>query len=192
MEDCKCLFYCDDFGVQVVVASHLHRCVCNCRVASTFVSLMMNGMCCVWQMGEEESRREGIRKDFRYEYERQRLLDFEFRERKQPVRLVSNEEKLRRLQEIARMDATLSSQNRFESSPETRHSHRGRSQTPIRKKRCTDPWIAILERRAKSNPPPMKWDAECKLPLSYAATMGSIMDLDDRADNSSLVEVPLT
>ena len=35
----------------------------------------MNGVCCVWQMQEEEDRREALRKDIRIEYERQRLID---------------------------------------------------------------------------------------------------------------------
>jgi hypothetical protein len=46
-------------------------------IASTIASLMMNGVCCMWQMQEEEDRRHAIRSDIRVEYERQRLLDLE-------------------------------------------------------------------------------------------------------------------
>lgn len=52
--------------------------VCDAAmVASTVASLMMNGICCVWQMQEEEERREQLRRDLRVEYERQRLMDLE-------------------------------------------------------------------------------------------------------------------
>lgn len=52
--------------------------VCDgAMVASTIASIMMNGVCCFWQMQEEEDRRETLRKDIRVEYERQRLLDLE-------------------------------------------------------------------------------------------------------------------
>lgn len=44
-------------------------------VASTIASLMMNGVCCVWQMQEEEDRRDAIRQDIRVEYERQRVIE---------------------------------------------------------------------------------------------------------------------
>ena len=52
--------------------------VCDgAMIASTALSLMMNGVCCVWQMQEEDDKRAAIRKDIRIEYERQRLLDLE-------------------------------------------------------------------------------------------------------------------
>mmetsp|Transcript_6687 Transcript_6687/g.13981 ORF Transcript_6687/g.13981 Transcript_6687/m.13981 type:complete len:226 (-) Transcript_6687:214-891(-) len=52
-------------------------------VASTVTSVMMNGVCCVWQMQEEEDRRDAIRKDIRVEYERQRLIEREMWEQRQ-------------------------------------------------------------------------------------------------------------
>ncbi|KAL7573482.1 hypothetical protein ACA910_019802 [Epithemia clementina (nom. ined.)] len=41
--------------------------------ASAVASLMMNGLCCAWQMQEEEERRDVLRRDLRVEHERQRL-----------------------------------------------------------------------------------------------------------------------
>ena len=46
-------------------------------LASTIASILMNGVCCMWQMQEEEDRREAIRKDIRAEYNRQRFMDLE-------------------------------------------------------------------------------------------------------------------
>jgi hypothetical protein len=50
-------------------------------VMSTVASLMMNGVCCLWQMEEENERqmqqREAIRQDIRVEYERQRQIEHE-------------------------------------------------------------------------------------------------------------------
>lgn len=50
-------------------------------VVSTIASLMMNGVCCLWQMEEENERqlqqREAIRQDIRVEYERQRQIEQE-------------------------------------------------------------------------------------------------------------------
>ena len=45
-----------------------------CRLG-TVASVMMNGTCCLWQMQREEERRENLRRDFRMEYERHRLID---------------------------------------------------------------------------------------------------------------------
>jgi hypothetical protein len=44
-------------------------------VASTVASLMMNGVCCVWQMQEDQTLRESIRKDVQAEYKHQRSED---------------------------------------------------------------------------------------------------------------------
>jgi hypothetical protein len=53
--------------------------VCDgAMVASSLVSMMMNGVCCMYQMQEEDERREAIRKDIRFEYERQRMMDMEY------------------------------------------------------------------------------------------------------------------
>lgn len=50
--------------------------VCDAAtLLGTAASLMMNGVCCMYQMQEEEDRREAIRKDIRVEYERQRLAE---------------------------------------------------------------------------------------------------------------------
>ena len=38
---------------------------------------MMNGTCCLWQMKQEEERREVLRRDFRMEYERHRFYERE-------------------------------------------------------------------------------------------------------------------
>lgn len=53
--------------------------VCDgAMVASSLVSMMLNGVCCMYQMQEEDERREAIRKDIRFEYERQRMMDMEY------------------------------------------------------------------------------------------------------------------
>ena len=53
--------------------------VCDgAMIASTIVSLMTNGVCCLWQHQEEVDRRETIRRDIRAEYWQQRLIDHEF------------------------------------------------------------------------------------------------------------------
>ncbi len=53
--------------------------VCDgAMVASSLVSMMMNGVCCMYQMQEEDDRREAIRKDIRFEYERQKMMDMEY------------------------------------------------------------------------------------------------------------------
>ena len=46
-------------------------------IVSTLVTFTMNGMCCVYQMQEDEDLRRTIRKDMRVEYERQRVIDLE-------------------------------------------------------------------------------------------------------------------
>ena len=50
-------------------------------VASTVASIMMNGVCCLWQMEEEKEKqlrqREAFRRDIRVEYERQRRIEQE-------------------------------------------------------------------------------------------------------------------
>jgi hypothetical protein len=51
-------------------------------IASTVASLMMNGVCCMWQMQEEEDRRDALRKDIRVEYERQRRAEQELWEQR--------------------------------------------------------------------------------------------------------------
>lgn len=56
-------------------------------VMSTVASLMMNGVCCLWQMEEENDRqmqqREAIRQDIRVEYERQRQIEQEIWKQRQ-------------------------------------------------------------------------------------------------------------
>jgi hypothetical protein len=53
--------------------------VCDgAMVASSLVSMMMNGVCCMYQMQEEDERREATRKDIRFEYERQKMMDMEY------------------------------------------------------------------------------------------------------------------
>lgn len=52
--------------------------VCDVAVVGTLASFMMNGVCCMWQMQEEDDRRDAIRKDIRVEYARQRLMDAEY------------------------------------------------------------------------------------------------------------------
>ena len=52
--------------------------VCDASfLASTIISVMMDGMCCAWQMREADKTRESIRLDIRKEYERQRQVDEE-------------------------------------------------------------------------------------------------------------------
>ena len=51
--------------------------------ASTVTSLMMNGVCCVWQMQQEEEQRASFRQDIRAEYERQREEEFKMWEKHQ-------------------------------------------------------------------------------------------------------------
>lgn len=51
--------------------------VCDVAVASTVVSLMMNGVCCMWQQQEEKEMRAAIRRDVRTEYWNQRMMDHE-------------------------------------------------------------------------------------------------------------------
>ena len=52
--------------------------VCDgAMIASTIVSMMTNGVCCMWQHQEEMDRRETIRRDIRVEYWQQRLIDHE-------------------------------------------------------------------------------------------------------------------
>jgi hypothetical protein len=54
--------------------------VCDgAMIASTLVSVMMNGVCCMWQKEEEKDRREAFRQDIRTEYWNQRLIDHELR-----------------------------------------------------------------------------------------------------------------
>mmetsp|Transcript_13007 Transcript_13007/g.26388 ORF Transcript_13007/g.26388 Transcript_13007/m.26388 type:complete len:213 (-) Transcript_13007:137-775(-) len=52
-------------------------------VAQTVASIMMNGLCCIWQMEAENDAREAIRKDIRVEYERQRKIEQEIWEQRQ-------------------------------------------------------------------------------------------------------------
>ena len=51
-------------------------------MASTVASIMMNGLCCIWQMEAENDTRESIRKDIRVEYERQRQIEQELWEQR--------------------------------------------------------------------------------------------------------------
>jgi len=46
-------------------------------VVSTVASLLLNGLCCAWQMQEEDERCNQLRKKVRVEYELQRLYDRE-------------------------------------------------------------------------------------------------------------------
>lgn len=49
-------------------------------VASTVISLMVNGMCCLWQQQEEQKLREAIRHDVRTEYwHHRRSMDLQTR-----------------------------------------------------------------------------------------------------------------
>lgn len=41
---------------------------CCVTIASTIISIMMNGICCVYQQNEEQKLREAIRQDIRSEY----------------------------------------------------------------------------------------------------------------------------
>lgn len=52
-------------------------------VASTVASVMMNGLCCAWQMDQEKELRVGVREDVRREYERQRAYEAQVWERRQ-------------------------------------------------------------------------------------------------------------
>ena len=52
-------------------------------MANTVASLMMNGLCCIWQMEAENDAREAIRRDIRVEYERQRKIEQEIWEQRQ-------------------------------------------------------------------------------------------------------------
>ena len=62
-------------------------------LVSTIASFMMNGVCCVWQMQEEEERRDAIRKDIRVECERQRIIEREVYEQRKIQELVLAREK---------------------------------------------------------------------------------------------------
>jgi hypothetical protein len=50
-------------------------------LVSTGASLLMNGVCCVYQMNEEKDLREAMRKDIREEWRVQRQREFEVRKR---------------------------------------------------------------------------------------------------------------
>lgn len=64
--------------------------VCDgATVAGTIVSLMMNGVCCLWQQQEEKERRETIRRDIRAEYWHQRLIDHELLMQRKRCRVVA-------------------------------------------------------------------------------------------------------
>lgn len=51
-------------------------------MAGTIVSLMMDGVCCIWQQKEEVGRREAVRRDIRAEYWHQKLMDHEIHEQR--------------------------------------------------------------------------------------------------------------
>jgi hypothetical protein len=53
------------------------RMVCDAAIATTFVSLMMNGVCCMWQHHEDQEMRETLRRDMRAEYWHHRLMEHE-------------------------------------------------------------------------------------------------------------------
>jgi hypothetical protein len=50
--------------------------------AGMIVSLMMNGLCCIWQEHSEKERREIIRNDIRVEYLRHRIIEQELFEQR--------------------------------------------------------------------------------------------------------------
>ena len=58
-------------------------------LGTTILSLIMNGMCCIWQQQEEQENREAIRRDIRAEYWEQKLIDLEI---EQHVRAVKETE----------------------------------------------------------------------------------------------------
>ena len=50
--------------------------VCDATfLASTIISVILDGVCCAWQMQEADQTRESIRLDIRKEYERQRKAE---------------------------------------------------------------------------------------------------------------------
>jgi hypothetical protein len=51
--------------------------VCDAAIATTVVSLMMNGVCCMWQHHEDKEMRETLRRDMRAEYWHHRLMEHE-------------------------------------------------------------------------------------------------------------------
>lgn len=58
--------------------------VCDVAFASTIVSLMMNGVCCMWQHQEDQEMRETIRRDMRSEYWHHRLVEHELQHGESP------------------------------------------------------------------------------------------------------------
>lgn len=98
--------------------------VCDVAVASTVVSLVMNGFCCMWQQQEEKEMREAIRRDIRVEYWNQRLMDQELRMRQVGERRVVRhsdddsslvQDERRKNLMLAKMNASSDSRKQVES-----------------------------------------------------------------------------
>ena len=170
------------------------------RVASTIASFMMNGMCCVWQMQEEDDRREAIRRDIRVEYERQRMIDQElWEQRQQDERRYQSDSSLR----DDRRRQLLMSKMEVSSNLQSQQQ-RGRSQPADVRYRppLSPPSQEEVKRRRFHSEPPSKSPYEDQriqqlreTMLRKPSDMSSLFDSDDDGDgdedDSSMVEVAL-
>jgi len=168
------------------------------RVASTVASFMMNGVCCVWQMQEEDERREAIRRDIRVEYERQRMVDQElWEQRQQDERRYHSDSSM---QDDRRRKLLMSKMN---LSSNMQLQQRGRSQPAhVRNRLPLSPpsQEEVKRRRFHSEPPAVQSPYEDQRiqqlrekMLKERSDMSSLLDSDedDDEDDSSMVDVAL-
>jgi len=179
-------------------------------IASTVASLVMNGVCCVWQMQEEEERRDNLRKDIRVEYERQLLMEQEIWEQRQNEydrkyhsdSSLQEEDRRRRLLLCKKIATRMKDKERRDGttkravvSPSTTDST-AMSEYSLPTNfptRCDRRRIGPMNPTMKV-PPVWEWHmkrAKMAEDSSHSSLLDSDMDTDDDTDTESLIDIAL-
>lgn len=183
--------------------------------AGMIVSLMMSGLCCIWQEHSEKERREIIRNDIRVEYLRHRIIEqelFELRRRQMMMEETSGhyeqfyyeierritDDEIRKRQQMfidkanGSYFSTLNSSNNSVSSAPLQYTEASAHPTPYNTIQISRSWpTSSFHARNNVN------EKDCFRTMGYSSQI-SLADFDDDEfvddnsdDGSSLVDVPL-
>lgn len=165
--------------------------------AAMVVSLMMNGLCCVWQEQNEQERRDVIRRDVRRECKRSRMMATKMYEQRQDIMLsvgLENYSLSNSKMKSNRMMAPTSETTRvfvsddISASSAPPHYHNNSCNDTNRDYKSSRRWSYDSQRKQ------LEHDQLC-----HRATTVSLLDLAAESDNndthgeeSSMVEIPLS
>lgn len=166
---------------------------------------MMNGTCCLWQMQQEEERRESLRRDFRMEYERHRLIDRELQIIAYQQQRDERESSDRRQKIMAAKSAVLREQSRWKNDNDYQEIHSQKELNLLRGKESKREGIKLVSTNTNGGaagerglPPRIRPTSEPQLMPTTGPRKGTLVSRNisygqqsDHSDKSSLISIPL-